>query len=161
MIRENEAFRTRVRDVPLVPKKRVLVTDFHMRADHPGKTTEIFSRNRITLMGHDRGSLLSRTEAFVQFSKVGMVQMPDLDRDPFNGGSDERTNRQNKGDPIARNHLSGDRLYRKPEPGQCPRLECGIEKGVVPHCTGHLTGQLRIDQVPDIAEPTGELGPAG
>src|SRR5690349_17645968 len=96
-------------DVALVPQSDVFQASLRIPANQPGQAAEILRGNRIALMGHRRGSLLTLRKRFFNLKHFRSLQMADLGGDPLDAGGYDGQVAHEFRMAVPRNHL---RRYR-------------------------------------------------
>jgi hypothetical protein len=74
-------------------------------------------------------------EGLLRLAYLAALQVPDLERDPFERAADDRQTGQNRGVPVARDDLGRYRLRCQAERGQCLLLDRRVDMGERPHRT--------------------------
>jgi len=123
----------RVRDVALVPQRDVLQRRNDGAAYHAGETSEVLGQHRVALVRHRGAALLPLGEEFLGLAHFRALQVADLGGQVLQGRGHDGERCEERGVPVARDDLRGDRLDRKPELAGDVLLDPGIDIGKGAH----------------------------
>ena len=80
---EDDALDGGVGDVPFVPQRDVLECGLSVAAQHAREPRHLFGLDRVALVGHRAGTLLTLRERFAHFAHFGASEVPELGRKPL------------------------------------------------------------------------------
>ena len=105
------AFNRGVGDISLMPERYIFHGRRHSSAHNPGKPSQVFGQDGISLMWHGGGAFLPRMEKFFRLQNLSALQMPDLNREPFYAAGDDAQYGEEHRMAITRNDLGRNRLH--------------------------------------------------
>ena len=87
---DHDALGGRVRDVALVPERDVLEPDLRRPRDDPREAADPLGGDRVALVWHRGGALLSLGERLLDLAHLGTGEVTDLEAEGIEGGGDQR-----------------------------------------------------------------------
>ena len=163
---QDHPLRAAVADVALVPERLVLHRGDGVAAEQPGEAGDPLREDRVPLVGHRARALLARLERLHHLADLGVLEVPDLGREPLQRAAEDRDRRHQRRVPVALDDLGADRVGMEPELGKDLRLDVGPEMAVRPDRPRDLAGRDLVDRLRepappavDLERPAGELQP--
>ena len=119
-------------------------------------------QDRVALVGHRRRALLAGLERLLELADLGVLEVPDLGREPLEAAADDRDRRQQRGVAVALDDLGAGRVDVEAELREHLGLDLRAEVAVRPNRPRDLAGPDLVDGFREPAAATVELErPAG
>src|SRR5665213_2695731 len=110
-----------------MPKSNILERYLRIAAYHARQTADVFAGNRIALVRHGAGTLLSGSEKFFGLANLGALQMPDLQSNLVERGAQDCEGGDVGGMAIALQDLRRDQSGLQAQFGEDRCLVRGLE----------------------------------
>ena len=120
-------------------------------AEHARETRHALREDRVALVGHRRRALLALLERLLDLADLGVLEVPDLGREPLQAPAEDRDRRQERRVPVALDDLGARRVDRQAELGHDLGLDLGLEVAVRPDRAGQLAGRDLVDRLREAA----------
>ena len=108
----------RVADVALVPERLVLERGLGVAAEQAGEAGDPLGQDRVALVGHRARALLAGLERLHDLADLGVLEVPDLGREPLQRAAEDGDRRQQRGVPVALDDLGARRVGVEAELGE-------------------------------------------
>ena len=140
-IRPDATLDGRVRDITFVPKGDVLECRGDRRADKTGEARQVFSQDRVALVGHGRRAFLTGGEELLRFQHFRALEVAHFRGEAFDGGGNYAEGREIHRVAVARDDLRRDRLDGEAELGGNVRFDLRVDIGECADSAGDGTGR--------------------
>ena len=102
-------------DVALVPQSDVLQGGQAVCANQPSQAAEVLRDDRVALVWHGGGALLSRREGFLHFQHLRPLQVADFGGELLDAAGQQGQRGEIRGVPVALDDLIGGGRRREPQ----------------------------------------------
>ena len=127
-----------MRDVALVPQRNAFEHRHDLCADNPSQPADPLAQDRVALVRHRTGSFLTRTKGLFQLAHLSALAVPNLERDRFTHGGNNRQRGHPLTDAVPDDDLGGDIGRPQPELARHVLLDRGIDVAVTADGSGDL-----------------------